>query len=88
MSRCSTNGTDDPKNPTSITIRDWLMTQWDIYVQNELGDKSYAITLKDSKGYKKFTEIVQLIDASSLDIGYLKFRPRIITVCACYMIFI
>lgn len=72
--------------PTSITVCDWLMTQWDSYAQNELGDRSHTITLKDSKGYKKFREIVQLIDASSLDIGYLRFRPRIIAACSCYMI--
>lgn len=72
--------------PTSFTICDWLMTQWDLYIIATLGENSQNFTLKDMRGYKRHREITQLIDAATLEIGVLRFKPRILAACACYLV--
>ena len=72
--------------PTSYTIIDWLMSQWDSYIFITIGVDSQHIKLKDMRGYKKHREMTQLIDASILDIGILKYKPKTIAASACYLV--
>ena len=71
--------------PTSFTICDWLMTQWDSYIENIVLSPQ-GLSLKDMKGYRRYREIIQLLDSATLDIGILRFKPRITAACACYLI--
>ena len=71
--------------PTCFTVGDWLMSQWDCYVGGT-GGYSQGLSLKDMRGYRRNREITQLMDSASLDIGILRFKPRMIAACACYLV--
>ena len=72
--------------PTSLTIIEWLTSQWDIYLKFTFGSVNQLITLKDTKGYKRYREIMQLLDACILDIQVLKYQSKVIAACACYLV--
>lgn len=72
--------------PNTITILEWLTSQWDSFMFMTFGTKSQSILLKDVKGYKKYREVTQLIDSCILDINILKFEQKTVAACACYLI--
>jgi Cyclin, N-terminal domain len=72
--------------PTTFTVCDWLMVQWDNFSLHTFGHLHQEVALTSMKGYKKHREITQLIDASTLDINILKYKPRIVAACACYLV--
>lgn len=72
--------------PNSVTIIEWLTSQWDLFMTSTFGPKCQSVLLKDVKGYKKYREITQLVDSCILDISILKFDQKTIAACACYLI--
>jgi hypothetical protein len=72
--------------PTTLTVLEWLTTQWDLYLRFTFGPDTQLVTLKDPKGYKRYREILQLLDACILDLRVLKYEPKVLAACACYLI--
>lgn len=70
----------------SMSICNWLMTQWDCFIIETLGNKGQTVTFKDMRGYRRYREAVQLLDSCCLDIGVLRFKNRIIAACVCYLV--
>lgn len=72
--------------PNVWTITDWLCSQWDIFLVHSLGKKKPEIMLKEMKGYKRYREIIQIVDVCVMDVESLKYDIKIIAACALYLV--
>lgn len=68
------------------SIADWLCTQWDLFIVHCFGRKIPEIMLKDIKGFRRYREVVQIIDVCAMDIEVLKFDFKVLAACAVYLV--
>ena len=69
----------------------WYICYWDYFVQNNskarsMPDNFSTLKSSNSTSYKLFREFMQIIDATTLDIVSLQYKPRAIIASALYLV--
>lgn len=85
-------------NPPSFYMwANWLMTQWDLFLDHSIYAKNHQIKRKfpyasvhfkqpNEQSYALFREVMQLIDCTLLDVESLQYRPRALILALVYLV--
>ena len=83
--------------PTYYMWSNWLMSQWDLYIDHSNYAKNHQIKRKfqntsshfkqpKEESYALFRELMQLIDCSLLDVESLQYKPRALILSFLYLV--
>ena len=62
--------------PTPYMWASWYMTQWDIYIESQAISEKPKFKSPTEESYQMFREVMQVIDASFLDITTYQYDSR------------
>jgi len=83
--------------PTYYMWCNWLMTQWDLYIEHSDYAKNHQIKRKfhqvlsffkqpNEESYALFREVMQLVDCALLEVESLQYRPRALILSFLYLV--